>query len=241
MKKIILIFLLCPIFLYAQNPPVGGSTRTNTSEIKNKIQVDSGYSQIAGPHTINLQGVYLAQISNASPGSGHGFQVDLTANGTDATGDVYYRTSNGPMGRLALGATNTVIQSNGTLPVYGPVVTSGSYTPSLTNTTNVSSSANTQATYVQIGNVVTVTVVVSLQPTSANTLTTLTFSLPVSTSTTTQTLVVSGNFLPNDSFSNTAIGIMGSVVSGTTATMNFENGSITTTGAATVTFQYHIN
>ncbi len=59
-------------------------------------------------------------------------------------------------------------------------ITSGTYTPTLTNTANITSSTALQCQYMRVGNVVTVSGGVTLTPTLLATLTTLGMSLPIS-------------------------------------------------------------
>jgi hypothetical protein len=61
-------------------------------------------------------------------------------------------------------------------------VFSGTYTPTLTNTTNVAASTASQCQYMRVGNVVTVSGRVSITPTAANTTTLIGISLPVASS-----------------------------------------------------------
>jgi hypothetical protein len=59
------------------------------------------------------------------------------------------------------------------------IVSSGTYTPTLFNTTNVASSTSYVATWMRIGNIVTVSGKVDIDPTAASTNTVLGISLPV--------------------------------------------------------------
>ena len=74
--------------------------------------------------------------------------------------------------------------SSQTLMADGSVqtVTSGTYTPTFTNTANVTASSLQQATYIRQGNITTVFVCGELTPTAANTQTLLHLTLPQSTS-----------------------------------------------------------
>ena len=56
---------------------------------------------------------------------------------------------------------------------------SGTYTPTLTDTTNIASSTAFQCQYIRVGNVVTVSGRVTIDPTSSGTLTELSMTLPV--------------------------------------------------------------
>ncbi len=67
-----------------------------------------------------------------------------------------------------------------TLSITQGAIISGTYTPTLTNTANISSSAALQCQYMRVGNVVTVSGGVTLTPTLLATLTTLGVSLPIS-------------------------------------------------------------
>lgn len=58
-------------------------------------------------------------------------------------------------------------------------ISSGTYEPTLTNGTNVAASAAKPANWIRIGNIVTVTGTLLIDPTSANTLTQLSISLPI--------------------------------------------------------------
>lgn len=96
-----------------------------------------------------------------------------------ANGDILYRTG-GNWTRLGIGGANTVLRSDGSSPAWGPVVTNGSYTPSTTAITNVTSSSASIAYWVRTGNVVTVNGVITVTPTAASeTNTTIQFDLPV--------------------------------------------------------------
>jgi hypothetical protein len=119
-------------------------------------------------------------------------------------------------------------------------VSSGSYSPTFTNTTNISSSTLGQATYSKVGDIVTVNIGGTFTPTAAATATVLTVSLPYSTATTTQTYIGVGAFIPN-SGGNAGISGLVNVNSGTTATFQIQNGALTSLGSFSFSFQYHIN
>lgn len=111
--------------------------------------------------------------------------------------------------------------------------TSGSYTPSFTNTTNIASSSLNQASYIQVGNIVHVNIACVISPTVGSGSTVLTFTLPISTATTSQQNIGNGNAGELDP------GIV-SMASGTTAQFAFQASS--TAGLATnFTFMYHTN
>lgn len=116
---------------------------------------------------------------------------------------------------------------------------SAGYTPSLTNTTNIASSALNQAYYFQIGNIVHVSIGGNLTPTANNTTSVITFSLPVTAVTTTQNLIGEGVIVNGASPAVYNAGIL-SLGSGTTVQMFFTSNS---TGSCNyrVDFTYKTN
>lgn len=96
--------------------------------------------------------------------------------------DLSLNNSTGVLKLLSLAGTGTrqvVADTSGNLSATDIATTSGTYTPTLTNTTNVTSSTLNAAYYVRNGNLVTVTIAVQLTLT-ATADTVFTFSLPVS-------------------------------------------------------------
>jgi hypothetical protein len=136
---------------------------------------------------------------------------------------------------------SSIIRSGGTssqsLQADGSVLTltSGTYTPTLTNTTNISSSSASVSTYTRVGNIVTVYATASATPSSGGTASELTFSLPIATSSANATLTGSGIDAVPNRFAVTS----GS--SGTTVGARFTSGSGGTSHTIYVTFQYTVN
>ena len=79
------------------------------------------------------------------------------------------------------GSANTVLTNNGsgTLTWSGSVASSGEYTPTETDITNVASSTSNLATYIRVGDYVHVSGSISITATSASTLTEIEITLPV--------------------------------------------------------------
>ena len=77
--------------------------------------------------------------------------------------------------------TATFPDKDGTVAYTSDLATSGSYTPTLTNTLNITNSGLVEAMYTRVGNIVHVAVRVGITPTGAAT-TQLTITLPVTTS-----------------------------------------------------------
>lgn len=116
---------------------------------------------------------------------------------------------------------------------------SNTYTPTLTNTTNISAATLSQATFVQVGNIVTVNIGVTLTPTASPLNTVLTVTLPVNTATTTQDFVGSGTVFGNLVSNLFASGIV-SITSASQATFTFYATAVTPS-SANFQFQYKIN
>ena len=98
------------------------------------------------------------------------FQVGSTATTTITSGGQVY---------------GTAIHNNATLPTgttNQPVGASGTYTPTITNTANLSASSALQAQWMRVGNVVTVSGIFIADPTLTTTSTGFDFSLPITTS-----------------------------------------------------------
>lgn len=74
--------------------------------------------------------------------------------------------------------TSAQFDVNGNI-IEGPAVTSGTYTPTLTNTTNVAASTAYQFQWSRVGNTITFSGEVDIDPTAGLTLTVLTMTLPV--------------------------------------------------------------
>ena len=107
--------------------------------------------------------------------------------------------------RLRVGSTGLIsLQNNSGLSISSTAVTapsasdgnvySGTYTPTLTNVTNVAASTAYKCQYMRVGNVVTVSGAVSIRPTSSSGDTQLTMSIPVGGSTISGTRWAGGTF-----------------------------------------------
>ena len=85
---------------------------------------------------------------------------------TTTRGDVIKRGASADE-RLAIGAADTVIVSDGTDPSWGLTVKSGTYTATLTNASNCSVLTFNKAQYLRIGSIVYVTVYATITTTAA--------------------------------------------------------------------------
>lgn len=85
------------------------------------------------------------------------------------------------------GSADSVMQTDGAGNLsFSTIVTSGTYTPTVSNTTNVSSSTPQVFQYMRVGNVVTVSGIVNITATGAGTIV-FTLSLPIASNFATQT------------------------------------------------------
>lgn len=109
----------------------------------------------------------LPIINNATPSNG---QIPI-GNGTDFT------TAN----ITSSGGTITVTNGSGTIDLAIPTttLTSNSYTPTLTNVTNVSSSSVNGFLYIRTGNVISFSLILTVTPTAGSSSTQIDFSIPV--------------------------------------------------------------
>lgn len=114
-------------------------------------------------------------------------------------------------------------------------ITSGSYTSTFTNTTNLTSSGLLSAYYSRIGNMVHVSISGNVTPTLGSTTSVLTVSLPFTTGTTTQTYIGDGTVNVNGS---AYVSGLVSVNAGTTATFTFLPGASVGTGGFRLSLDY---
>jgi hypothetical protein len=96
-------------------------------------------------------------------------------------GDIIYGGASGVPTRLANGAANTVLRSAGgtSAPAWGPVLDSGTYTPTGTGVANITSVTPGLATYIRVGSIVMVFGVVSVDPAAVSLVTSWRLTLPV--------------------------------------------------------------
>jgi hypothetical protein len=157
-----------------------------------------------GTNTIVVSGDQLGLIRFAG-GDGTNYieaasitaAVDETPGTNDMPGRLVFSTTaagaSSPTERMRISSDGLVtLSANAGLSVSKTGVTSpaaadgnvfsGTYTPTLTNTTNVSSSTAVDCQYMRVGNVVNVSGQVTLTPTSASTQTLLGISLPIASS-----------------------------------------------------------
>lgn len=120
---------------------------------------------------------------------------------------------------------------------WGTTIATGTYIPTLTNTTNITTSTPNSTSYTRVGNNVHVVVTGTLQPTSNNANGVLTISLPITTSNSAQPYCGHGALAPNAGGQLYLSGLV-SVLSTTVATFNFYFVGSTTTANFSCSFDY---
>lgn len=117
---------------------------------------------------------FVADEDFTTTGQGTYFLISTTPVGATTAVERFRVTSDG---RIYGGALhNNAGAVTGTTTQY---IASGSYTPTLTNVANVAASTAYQAQWIRVGNVVTVSGKVDVDPTASATLTQLGLSLPI--------------------------------------------------------------
>ena len=149
---------------------------------------------------------YSADTSGAGPKIHASIDV-IQAGTSGSTSSISFKTNDSATNTLSermlirnslSGAATTVELTNSTglqiarTAVTSPATTdgnvfSGTYTPTLTNVTNVAASTAVICQYTRVGNVVTVSGTVNIDPTAASTLTVVRISLPIASAMTATT------------------------------------------------------
>jgi hypothetical protein len=139
-----------------------------------------------------------------------------------------------PTAPTATAGTNTT--QIATTAFVQSAVSSGTYTPTLTNTTNITSSAVTNVSYIRVGNVVTVTVGIQITPTTTALGTILNFTFPFARATTSSINIGNAN-LSTGSGVFTSANIFSFLTTGGYISFNAVS---TTTHVGTIQFQYNV-
>lgn len=126
---------------------------------------------------------------------------------------------------------------SGTVSLSNGQIIGGTYTPTLTNTTNISASTAFVCQYIRVGNIVSVSGRVDIDPTSASTLTRIDLSLPVA-STFTLSSQLRGNAVRPTTGAQYISGTV--FASGSSAAIQFFNDTDVSLNAWTFQFQYQI-
>lgn len=137
-----------------------------------------------GTSTLSWSDLFLASGGVINFNNGNWVATHSSGILTVGTGDLRVTTAGtNTASVVTVGGTQTLTAKTLTTPVFSGVptgtVTSGTYTPTLTNATNVAASTTYAAQYMRVGNSVTVSGAVDVDPTSAAIATVLGISLPV--------------------------------------------------------------
>lgn len=201
---------------------------------------------LTGATSINTTGSFSLVIANAVPGASSGFRVDLTSNGSDATGDTFYRGATGGFwNRLPIGSSGQVLTVASGIPSWATPATggaNGTYTPTISGGSNLGGTSVGTFMYSQVGNVVTVTgYCPNLSNVTGGTVTSFNLSLPVAVSFTAQQQAAGfGTFLTLAASTVTNPLVVQANVSGTTALVYYTVSTSSTGSPTFITFQYFI-
>lgn len=157
--------------------------------------------------------------------------------GLDVFGTVGVNTDSVPL--ITPTSTITVLVADSTGGIKNPQIKritaplSGAYVPTLSNTTNVTSSSADTATWIQIGNIVEVTGQVTVVPTAGSSSTALGISLPIASTLTIHSLFGLANSSNEPIATN---GWVNSSAGGTVAVLGFLTGA--SFGSTTLYYHY---
>jgi len=127
-----------------------------------------------------------------------------------------------------------------TLNQLNTSITSGSYTPTVTGTSNLSVANLKDASYIRSGNIITVTVGLGLQAVASNTITTVTITVPVNRAGSISNYYVGhGSYSFNNFFNPGHVVFSGSTTNLVTFSFN-SGGSFGSGASGVVSFQYDI-
>lgn len=133
--------------------------------------------------SVRKKGTGIATLRLATVGDATGWDINYNFPATDDLGFHWLGTGSGTKlvltsdGRLYGAALhNNAGAVTGTTNQY---IASGTYTPTLTNSTNITSSSASVCQWLRVGNVVTVSGKATVEPTSTGTVTRLGISLPI--------------------------------------------------------------
>lgn len=201
------------------------------------------------------------QIILMTSGSKHNSFISCKISGNSSTGNLINNSDPSADDNVVINAYSTKIGST-SINVNGSVVvtpfyyqttdsnginsvtpylsySSGSYSTTFTNTANIAVSTVNSASYSRIGNKVHVMVSGVITASALNTLSTLTFTLPFSTSLSNGSYLGSGNIAPNGGGFPFVAGLV-SVNTSTTGIFNFYMTGSTTSSPFSFSFDYNL-
>ena len=149
-------------------------TNTNLATFAGTTQIATNNSGLPAATGGGLYFDYASSISRTYIGDGTGYNWKWSKRTGSATTDYFTVFDDGRFAGHAL--HNNAGSVTGATNQY---IASGTYTPTFTNGTNVAASASPSGFWIRVGNVVTVWVTGTIDPTAAGTSTLLGISLPI--------------------------------------------------------------
>ncbi len=182
----------------AAAPSFSTATYPSTAGAAGSVIISDGTNKITStslwPNTVGSTGTLLR-----SNGTSNAYTTS-TYPDTNAVSTLLYASSSNVMSSLATANNGTLVTSNtgvpsilagpgvanqalisnaAAAPSFGPIITSGTYTPNLRNNSNVDSSTAYSSQYLRVGSTVTVSGRVDIDPTLTLTNTNVGISLPI--------------------------------------------------------------
>jgi len=226
---------------------VDGKTYLTSASIAGKLNISDTASMLSNYRRTTTKITNSDLVNSTISGIALGSNLSNLSAGSGLVGTAY-NGSSAQTFRVDTGRVATQIVTGGSLNKVRDSVVSlinssaigSDYTPTLSNVSNVSGTPTLSlATYIKVGDIVSVTVSGSLTPTSSNTNTILGITLPFTTSATTPFFSGSGIYHGNSSPDFSAGGIVS--ITGTNAAQFRFYPTINTSGNFSFTFQYKVN
>ena len=133
------------------------------------VTINAGTVALANNPTVSGNPTFSGNVStqgNTTLGNALGDTLTVAADALKVWSD----------GRVSGNKLHNVGSVTGTTDQF---IASGTYTPTVSNTTNITSTSNIAAIWIRVGNVVTVGGTIDIQPTAGSVLTSLTLTLPI--------------------------------------------------------------
>lgn len=215
------------------NNPITAASGTVVDYASSMFDIDAQTATNATVTYTNASTVYIAGAPTASTNITitNPFSLKVAAGKSQFNGIVQIKDGTQ--------ANNSILVSdaNGNASWSSTAAVSASFTSTLTNTTNITSSTFNIAYYQRIGNIVHVMISGQITPTSASTISTLTFTLPFTTSVTSQQYVGGGFINYNNGAALSGTGVA-QIVSSTTGQLNFFTPTTLGSSPFSITFDY---
>jgi hypothetical protein len=206
---------------------IGTTTRLSTSNSVFKATTQSDWS---------------LQVNNNFATGALGILIDYTGSSPNSNTNPFIQCNDSTTTRFIVYSNGNLVANAGTFNgnISASNVLSGTYTPTLTNIVNVSSSTAYQCQYMRVGSVVTVSGVVDIDATNPASLTQLNMSLPITSNFPETAAIYCGGTGNGATGVVTATGYFQNTQSGTTVTFNYQSGATTPLISFFFSFTYQI-